>query len=127
MSSIKVGLISDTHGLLRPEAAAALQDCSIILHAGDIGEGVLEKLRRTADTVVAVKGNTDMWPWSKNLRLTEQVEIEGLKFFIVHNLAQFGAVPADVDVVVHGHTPLELRAGGWGLVHQPRQRRPSPL
>lgn len=109
---VKVGLISDTHGLLRPQAQAVLRDCSVILHAGDIGEGVLEKLRSIADTVVAVRGNTDVGTWAQRLRLTEQVEVVGLKFHIVHDLVRFPVVPPDTHVVVHGHSHR------WSCVHE---------
>lgn len=98
-----IGLISDTHGLLRPEAAEALRGCSLILHAGDVGEGVVEKLEKIAPTEV-VRGNTDIGSWAAALRITEQVEIAGRSFHIVHDLASFPQIPSGVDVVIHGHT-----------------------
>lgn len=103
MDDVKIGLISDTHGLLRPEAVTALQDCSIILHAGDVGEGVLERLQRVARTV-AVRGNTDRGPWAGQLRLTEQIQIAGRNFHIVHDLASFPSIPSGTEIVIHGHT-----------------------
>jgi putative phosphoesterase len=66
-----VGIISDTHGLLRPEAVAALKDSQLILHAGDVGDaGILERLRAIAPTV-AVRGNVDTSAWAKELPVTE--------------------------------------------------------
>lgn len=112
---IKVGLISDTHGLLRPEALEALRGCDTILHAGDVGAGVLEKLKRTFHTVVAVRGNTDWGPWGQTLRWTEQVDVSGLKFYIVHDLSRSPAVPEGVHVVVHGHTHRWSSAQEGGL------------
>lgn len=98
-----IGLISDTHGLLRPEAADALRGCSRIIHAGDVGEGVLEQLQRIAPTT-AVRGNTDMGLWAAKLRMTEQLEVSGYAFHVVHDLAGFPQIPSGVDVVVHGHS-----------------------
>ncbi|MGI6148586.1 MAG: metallophosphoesterase family protein [Limnochordia bacterium] len=95
--------MSDTHGLLRPEVASALKGCSMILHAGDVGEGVLDKLQRIS-TTVAVRGNTDRWPWGAKLHLTERVQIHNWTFHVVHDLASFPTVPQDTQVVVHGHS-----------------------
>lgn len=93
-----IGLISDTHGLLRPEAARALEGSELILHAGDVGNAkVLEGLRRIAP-VVAVRGNVDAgekWP--------ERATVEP-GILVVHDVKQLRGVPAGIRMVVSGHS-----------------------
>ncbi len=111
-----VGVISDTHGLVRPEAVAALQGVSLIIHAGDVGtREVLEQLRIVAP-VVAVRGNTDQDYWARELPLTEVVEIGMVSFYVLHNVNEL-----DLDPVVsgfsavisgHSHQPLIDRRNG---------------
>ena len=101
-----VGILSDTHGLLRPEIATVLGGCDHILHAGDIGDKqVLTGLQRIAP-VTAVRGNMDYGSWSNHLPVSEMVEISGVFFFIVHDLYHLDLDPAaaDIQVVVSGHT-----------------------
>ena len=101
-----IGIISDTHGLLRPEVAAALAGCDRILHAGDVGDGqVLEGLQKIAP-VVAVRGNMDYGSWSNPLPVTEMVEIDNVFFYLLHDLYQLDLDPtaAGIHVVVSGHT-----------------------
>ncbi len=77
-----IGVISDTHGLLRSEAVAQLQGCQLIVHAGDIGNPkILEELRRSTP-LVAVRGNCDAGPWVAALRETEVVDIAGVSLFV---------------------------------------------
>lgn len=115
-SEIRVGLISDTHGLLRPEALAALAGSDIIIHAGDIGTPeILDALRRVAPTV-AVRGNIDSAPWTTALPSTEQVELGAVRFFVLHDVAQLELDPvrAGFAAVVFGHShkpTIENRAG----------------
>jgi putative phosphoesterase len=104
--SVSVGLISDTHGLLRPEALTALEGSRHIVHAGDIGDpAVLEALRRIAP-VTAVRGNNDRESWARKLRDTEALEIAGTRIFVIHDLSQLELDPAaeGFDVVVAGHS-----------------------
>ncbi len=101
-----VGVISDTHGLLRPEAVEALHGSELILHAGDLGGAkVLEALEVIAP-VVAVRGNMDRAPWARDLPETEVVEVSGAHIYIVHDLAALPLDPvaAGFTVVISGHT-----------------------
>jgi hypothetical protein len=113
---ICVGVISDTHGLIRPEVIAALQACDLIIHAGDVGEPeVLKSLRKLAPTV-AVRGNTDKGAWAEALRLTEVVEVGRYLFYVVHELGKLDLDPrtAGFAAVIFGHShrpSLESRKG----------------
>ena len=101
-----VGLISDTHGLVRPEAVAALSGCDHLIHAGDIGSAdVLARLREVAPLAV-VRGNVDISPWARAIPETEAVELGGHYFYVLHNLAELDIDPAAAgfSVVVSGHS-----------------------
>jgi putative phosphoesterase len=103
-------VISDTHGLLRPEAQAALAGCELIVHAGDVGDpAILDRLREIAP-VVAVRGNVDGGAWARALPVTETVEVSGITIHVLHDRNQLDLVPAaaGVRLVVYGHshTPL---------------------
>ena len=103
---MQVGIISDTHGLVRPEALAALRGSKIIIHAGDIGEPrVLECLRAIAP-VTAVRGNIDTQAWAACLPETAVVTANGHKIFVLHDLSQLAVDPrqAGLAVVVSGHS-----------------------
>lgn len=107
---IRIGLISDTHGLLRPEAAAFLRGADAIVHAGDIGSpAVLEALRAIAP-LTAVRGNVDRGPWAEAVPATEILQVGRLLVYALHNLDEIDLDPAaaGIRVVVSGHT------------HQPR-------
>lgn len=100
-----IGVISDTHGLLRGAVSKAFQDVQLILHAGDVGsEAVLSELNVIAPTV-AVRGNTD-GGWAARLRETELVTVAGLTVYLLHDLDRLDLNPeaAGVHVVVSGHT-----------------------
>ena len=114
-----IGLISDTHGLLRPEALTALQGASLILHAGDVGNApILEALERIAP-VHAVRGNTDFGEMRDRLPETEAVTVApGVDVYLIHILDELDLDPAAAGfkAVISGHThvPLvERRAGVW--------------
>jgi uncharacterized protein len=101
-----IGVISDTHGLLRPEALTALAGVEHILHAGDVGEiGILGALRAIAP-VTAIRGNIDTEGACAELPATEMVELGGKTFYLVHAIADLDISPkaAGVDVVVFGHS-----------------------
>jgi uncharacterized protein len=111
-----VGLISDTHGLVRPEALAVLQGAELIIHAGDIGEPeVLDALRGIAPTF-AVRGNNDTQAWAASLPEKEIVEVGERQILVLHQIAQLYREPV-VDgcaAVVFGHTHkpwVETRKG----------------
>ena len=111
-----IGLISDTHGLVRPEALAALQGCRQIIHAGDIGNaGVLTHLEAVAP-VVAVRGNVDTASWAQAVPETEAVELGGHYFYVLHNLAELDIDPAAAGFAVvvsgHSHRPAIERRDG---------------
>jgi putative phosphoesterase len=103
---MKIGVISDTHGLLRPEAIAALRGSDRILHAGDVGDPrILDRLRELAP-VTAVRGNVDRGPWARALPETELVEVEGVSIYLLHDLSQLDLKPeaAGIRVVICGHS-----------------------
>jgi putative phosphoesterase len=98
-----IGVISDTHGLLRPEAVDALQGCDRIIHAGDVGSPyILEQLRRIAP-VVAVRGNVDKGGWARALPWSESVELDGHTIYVLHILEDL-PTPDGISAVVYGHS-----------------------
>src|SRR5689334_12144326 len=104
--SVRIGLISDTHGLLRPEALEFLRGCNHIVHAGDIGNAaILETLAGTAPLTV-VRGNNDKGAWADALAETEIIAIADAHLYVIHNLAEIDIDPhaAGVQVVVSGHS-----------------------
>jgi putative phosphoesterase len=106
----RVGLISDTHGLLRPEAKAFLEGCDCIVHGGDIGHAsILEELTKLAP-VTAVRGNNDKGLWAEHLRETEFLRVGGVFVYVIHDLARLDIEPnaAGVRVVVSGHSHKPL-------------------
>jgi hypothetical protein len=101
-----IGVISDTHGLLRPEALAALRGVEHILHAGDVGDfSILERLREIAP-VTAIRGNVDMSGPCGELPATEVVELQGRLFYLVHSVHDLDINPkvAGIACVVSGHS-----------------------
>jgi uncharacterized protein len=111
-----IGVIADTHGLLRPEARAALAECEHILHAGDVGDAtILDALHEIAP-VTAIRGNVDFSGRSAELPETEMVELGGVLFYLVHSIHWLDLNPkaAGVQVVVSGHShkpSIERRDG----------------
>lgn len=103
---VRVGLISDTHGLLRPEAVAALRGSDLIVHAGDVGDrAILAALGRLAP-VRAVRGNNDRGPWAAALPATDRIDIGGIALHVIHDVAELSpdALAAGCRVVVAGHS-----------------------
>ena len=111
-----IGVISDTHGLLRPEAVAALQGVNHILHAGDVGDiSILERLRQIAP-VTAIRGNIDVSGPCAELPATDVVELDGALIYLVHSVHDLDIKPvaAGVAMVVSGHShkaDVEVRDG----------------
>jgi len=117
MKAVRVGLISDTHNLVRPEALAWLAGCDAIVHAGDIcAPHVLEALARIAP-VTAVRGNNDRGEWAQALPLATTLEIAGATIHVVHDLADLtldarAAAAFDAVVTGHSHKPsIDTRGG----------------
>ena len=116
MSSHLLGVVSDTHGLLRPEAVAKLQGVETILHAGDVGKPeILESLQEIAP-VTAIRGNNDKGQWANSLSDRAVVNVGGVSIYMLHNLKELDLVPeaAGFNVVIagHSHKPLiEERRG----------------
>lgn len=114
--TISVGVISDTHGLLRPEAVSALRGSELIVHAGDVGDvEVLEQLRAIAPTL-AVRGNIDTGGWARSLPMTEVVDVGDLQLYVLHDLSSLDLDPktAGFAAVISGHThrpSAEVRDG----------------
>ena len=101
-----LGVISDTHGLLRPEAAKALQDVNQILHAGDVGTPeILSQLEAIAP-VTAVRGNVDAGGWARTLPLSEVVEVDGISIYMLHILENLDLNPeaGGFSAVIFGHS-----------------------
>jgi uncharacterized protein len=110
---IRIGLISDTHGLLRPEAKAFLRGSDHLIHAGDIGaSAILAELAALAP-LTAVRGNCDQGPWAGTLRATELLQIGALLIHVLHDLGQLEPdPPARIVVSGHSHKPrIEERDG----------------
>ncbi|WP_447553602.1 metallophosphoesterase family protein [Vreelandella sp. EE22] len=102
-----IGVIADTHGLLRDEALTLLAGCGVILHLGDVGhkpddDAILARLETLAP-LYTVKGNIDTAPWATALPMTQTLDINGWRLHLVHRLADFDEAIA-CDVVLHGHS-----------------------
>jgi uncharacterized protein len=115
-NELRVGIISDTHGLLRPEARAFLVGCDYIIHGGDIGGSqILEELALMAP-LISVRGNNDTQPWAARLRETELIRVGNIFVYVIHNLAELDIDPAaaGVRVVVcgHSHRPIVEERNG---------------
>lgn len=103
ISMHKIGVISDTHGLLRPEVEQKLRGCEVILHGGDINNpAILDALNKIA-TTYAVRGNNDK-EWASNLPETLSVELWGVSLFMVHNKKYIPKDMERVDVIIYGHS-----------------------
>lgn len=122
-----VGIISDTHGLLRPEALEALQGSELILHAGDVGDpAILDQLAEIAP-VHAVRGNVDHGPILSDLPRTEWIDVGGVTFYMIHILEDLDLDPdtSGVDVLVYGHSHRpELQRRGRVLFLNPGSAGP---
>lgn len=111
MEDLIIGIISDTHGFLRPEAVRGLENCNLIIHGGDIGKiEIIDELQQIT-RVVAVRGNIDKGQLAELFPATEVVEIANKYIYIIHDLNQMDIDPkaAGFDVVIsgHSHSPKE--------------------
>ena len=103
---MRIGVISDTHGLLRSEAVKALHGVDLIVHAGDVGKPEILVQLKTIAPVFAVRGNVDTDPWAKELPLTAVVEVDGASIYVVHRLQDLDLSPegGGFNAVISGHT-----------------------
>jgi putative phosphoesterase len=115
----RLGIISDTHGLLRPEALAFLEGCDHIVHGGDIGSPeVLARLAAIAP-VTAVRGNNDRGAWAEAIPLTEMFEFSGQYIYALHDLAELDIDPqaAGVRAVITGHSHKPVMEERDGVIY----------
>lgn len=115
----KIGVISDTHGLLRPEALAALEGSDRIIHAGDVGDPeILDRLAQIA-SVTAVRGNVDHGAWVKDTPDTQILEIDGASIYILHILEKLDVKPeaAGIDAVIYGHSHVPKQETKNGVLY----------
>ncbi len=113
-----IGVVSDTHGLLRPEALKHLNEVERIIHAGDIGApNVLEKLKKLAP-VEAIRGNNDKGTWAEAIPETLLLEIRGHRIHVLHDLKQIDLSPSDagISVVISGHSHKPVVAEREGVL-----------
>lgn len=99
----RIGVLSDTHGLLRPEVLAALSGCDAIIHGGDINKPEILELLEKIAPVYVVRGNNDK-EWAEHLPLTLTFQIEQCRFFLVHNKKQVPGDLTGIDAVIFGHS-----------------------
>lgn len=112
---MKIAILSDTHGLLRPRVLEFLKTADVILHGGDINrQSIVDELRQYAPLYV-VRGNNDK-EWAEGLPHHLTVTLGGLRFFMVHNKKELPADLADVDVVVFGHSHKYLQEEKDGVL-----------
>jgi putative phosphoesterase len=116
---LTIGVISDTHGLLRPEAINTLHGSNHIIHAGDIGApNILDNLRTIAP-VTAIRGNIDRAIWARKLPATEVVELGGLSIYILHDLKELDLKPeaAGFAAVISGHSHVPKQETRRGVLY----------
>ena len=116
---LTIGVISDTHGLLRSEAVTALRGSHHIIHAGDVGDPeILDRLRELAP-VTAIRGNVDRGAWARKLPETEVVELGGVSIYILHNLKELDLKPeaAGFAVVISGHSHVPKQEMKKGVLY----------
>lgn len=114
-----VGVISDTHGLMRPAALAVLKGADLIIHAGDVGKHeVLDQLRVIAPTR-AVRGNIDLLSWASDLPAMLNVNVQGQIFHVMHDIAELAVEPASAGIaaVVFGHSHKPSIEMGGGVLY----------
>lgn len=102
----RIGLISDTHGLMRPEALAALKNSELIIHAGDIGKPEVLTALVAIAPVIAIRGNNDRDPWAKKIPDVLNLHINGIKIHVIHNVNELEIDPPTdgFQAIVSGHS-----------------------
>lgn len=118
-SVTRIGLISDTHGLLREEAVRALKGSQLIIHAGDVGRAEILDELNTLAPVVAVRGNVDTQPWAAQLPETAVTEAGSATIYVLHSLADLDLNPAAAGfhIVVSGHSHKPVRTERDGVLY----------
>jgi uncharacterized protein len=119
MTTIVVGVISDTHGLLRPEAMEALRGSEHIIHAGDVGSPEILAALSAIAPLTAIRGNVDKGAWARKLPETEVLELGGVSIYVMHDLAQLDLKPraAGFSVVVSGHSHVPKQETRDGVLY----------
>ncbi|MHC2676966.1 putative phosphoesterase [Bradyrhizobium diazoefficiens] len=114
-----IGIISDTHGLLRPEALRVLTQVDHIIHAGDIGDPEIINALRGIAPVTAIRGNVDTGKWAAEFAETEFVRLRGRLFYVLHDLntLQIEPVAEGIDVIVSGHSHMPKINTVGGLLY----------
>ncbi len=118
-ATLIIGVISDTHGLLRPEALTVLRGSDYIIHAGDIGDpDILKELGEIAP-VTAIRGNVDREAWARKIPNTNVLEVGGVSIYVLHNLNELDLKPeaAGFDVVVYGHSHVAAQEMKNGVLY----------
>jgi len=117
--TLRIGLISDTHGLLRPEALAQLQGCDHLIHAGDIGKPEILSTLEAIAPLSAVRGNNDQADWALDLPQRLLVRIGRLAIYVLHDLAELDIDPSasGINVVVSGHSHRPRREERDGVLY----------
>lgn len=115
----RIGIISDTHGLVRPQALCALASCMRILHAGDIGGGAILAALSAIAPVTAVRGNNDIDAWGTGLPACDTVTFDGVRIHLLHDIADlaFDPVTTGVRVVISGHSHKPAISGHRGVLY----------
>jgi uncharacterized protein len=114
-----IGVISDTHGLLRPEALEALRGSDAIIHAGDVGDpAILDRLAEVAQ-VTAVRGNVDHGSWARKVPETNVLEIGGVSIYVLHILDRLDLKPeaAGFSAVIYGHSHVPKQKMNNGVLY----------
>ena len=111
-----LGLISDTHGLLRDSALRAMQNTGAIIHAGDVGDAkILEALEKLAP-VTAVRGNVDTAEWATKLPATAVIKVDAVRIYVLHDVKELklNSIPSGISIIVsgHSHKPGQSTRGG---------------
>ena len=103
MYTMRIGILSDTHGLLRDEVKTALEGVDHIIHAGDIDRPEVIEVLRSIAPVIVVRGNADK-DWAEHIPTTGSVDLSGKRFFIIHNKGKIDCDLSGYDVIVFGHS-----------------------
>jgi len=118
-AQVTIGVISDTHGLLRPEALAALHGSDYIVHAGDIGDPLILKKLAEIAPVTAIRGNVDREAWARKIPTTNVLEVAGVSIYVLHNLNELDLKPeaGGFRVVVFGHSHVAKQEEKNGVLY----------